>query len=136
MLERIYPFAIALVQLLLQLCHTIAQAGGQFIILFLGGLCLMPFEHGDFGLQFLDIGRHGHMGQTLPATCLVKGIKSLVGQGAVGDILGGQAHTGFNGFGLVFHGVVLLVTGHHFVQNIQRLGGRRRLYQNLLEATL
>ena len=79
MLKRIYPFAIALVQLLLQLCHTISQAGGQFIILFLGGLCLVPFEHSDFGLQFLDIGRHGHMGQTLPAASLVKGIKSLVG---------------------------------------------------------
>ena len=136
MLERIDPFAVALVQLFLQLGDTIAQASGQFVILFFGSLSLMPFEHGNFGFQFLDVTGHSHVGQTLSTTSLVKSIEGLVGLGAVGDILSGQAHAGFDSFGRIFHGMVLLITTHHVVQNIKGLSGRCRFDENLLESTL
>ena len=130
------PFLLQVGQLALQLLLAVAIACCQFEVLVLHGILLLLLDEANLLLLLDDGRRHLCMLQVYARTRLVEGVDGLVGEETVGDIAVCQFDTCLQGLVGIGNMVVLFVTILDVLQNLQRLLGRCRLNDDLLETTL
>ena len=89
----------------------------------------MPF------LQFDNLGWHINVLDVDSGTSFIQGIDGLVGQVTVCQVTVGEFHAGLDGFGRVFHQMVVFVSFFDVVQDFDGLFRCGRLDENLLESS-
>ena len=124
------------VQFLFILAFLVAVAGCQFEVLRFDGCQLVAVGILHLGLQLLDDLRSNDIGNVDAGASLVQRIDSLVGEVAVADVTLCQFDTGLQRFGRIGNIMMLLVASFDVFEDLQRFLRRRRIHDNLLEATL
>jgi hypothetical protein len=130
------PLVLELVLLVGELALLVAEVRGLLELLRLDRGLLGAPRLLDLLLEIAVDGRLGHRLDPDPRSCLVDQVDRLVRQEAVGDIAAGELGGGGEGVVGDRHAVVLLVALAEALEDLHRVGDRRLVNLDLLEATL
>ena len=132
--ERTFPFGTGFTQFRTQRDFAHARRRGFFVDQRFDRFAAFAFGVAERCFHGAELLRFPGRLQVCPRAGLVEYVDGLVGEIAVGDVASGERHAGLQRLLGVAHLVVALVVGSDVVQDLERLLGRRRFDQHLLEA--
>ena len=112
----------------------VAQFGGLLKLLVFDGHLALLQQVGDFALLLLDVDGAGHGADPGAGAGFINHVNGLVGEEAVLEIAGGEAHGGLDGVIAKARVVVGLVAGAQALEDFNGFLNGRLAHENALEA--